>query len=421
MRAAFLLLLPSLAWANALDTFGFGPRASGMAGAMAAEARGWAAAHHNPAGIALSDDVEAAIGYGGAVMGLLINDQDARVTSPHGVSVGLNLPLHIKSATLALGLALYIPDQFVVRIQLVPTGEPHFALLDNNLDHIVVTPALSLRPVKWLSLGLGLTLLADAAGNGVNFDFGLIDGGLAGRGALDVSLPTRVAPVAGIWFSPLRWLRFGAAYRGAIDLGVHLDIVTHVDIAGAITGDALISLRAINLYTPHKVAVGAALDLSPDLTVSAEVDWVGWSYFTGAVPEMKVLVQLAISPPLIQALFPQPRFSDQWVPRVGAELRRHLGRWDFAGRLGYAFEPSPVPEQTGLTSFADNDRHVLTFGGSVALRELKVLPKGLKLDVALQTHTLEPRLTAKSRPFLGQGFSSSGWMIYLSAMLEARF
>jgi hypothetical protein len=139
------------------------------------------------------------------------------------------------------------------------------------------------------------------------------------------------------------------------------------------------------------------------------------------VPQMKVLVQLAISPPLIQAMFPQPRFSDQWVPRIGAELRRRRGRWDFAARLGYAFERSPVPEQTGLTSFADNHRHVLAFGGSFALRDLKVLPKGLKLDLALQVHDLEPRITAKSRPFLGQGFSSSGYLLFLSAMLEARF
>jgi long-subunit fatty acid transport protein len=415
------MFVPSPARANALDTFGFSPRATGMAGAMAAEATGYAAAHHNPGGIALADHVEAALGYGGAVMGLNLNDKNANVTSPHGLSIGLTLPLHIKSSTLALGLALYIPDQFVVRIQLQPAAEPHFALLDNNLDHLVVTPALAFRPLRWLSFGLGLTLLADAAGNGVTFDFGLVDGGLAGSGALDVSLPTRVAPVAGVWLSPLRWLRLGAAYRGAIDLGVNLDIVTNVNIAGSISGDALISLRAINLYTPHKVALGAAIDLSPDLTVSAEVDWAGWSYFTGAVPSLKVLVELAISPPLIQALFPQPHFIDQWVPRIGAELRRHWGPWDVAARLGYAWEKSPVPDQVGLTSFADNDRHILSFGGSFSRRGLPVLPRGLKLDLAMQVHDLEPRLTAKARPFLGQGFSSSGYMLYLSAMLEAKF
>ena len=265
--------------------------------------------------------------------------------------------------------------------------------------------------------------MADAAGNGVTFDFGLVDGGLAGRGQLDVALPTRAAPVAGIWISPKKWLRFGASYRGSIDLGLRLDILTNVDIAGVITGDALISLRAINLYTPHKVALGAAVDLSPDLTISAEVDWVGWSYFKGAVPDLKVLVRLAIAPPLVEVLFPEPHFNDQWVPRLGAELRRRLSpHLDFAARLGYAYERSPVPNQTGLTSFADNDRHIVSFGASLGLRDLiRVLPKPLSIDVALQVHDLEPRTTVKSTPYVGQGFSSSGYMLFLSAMLGARF
>jgi long-chain fatty acid transport protein len=418
-----LSLACATAHGNALDSFGFGPRATAMAGAQAADARGFVAAHHNPAGIALTDAVEAAVGYGGAVVGLTINGADARVTEPRGTSIGLAFPLKLRRMTVAFGLALYLPDQFVVRIQLQPASEPHFALLDNNLHHIVVTPAVALRPLPWLSLGIGATILADAAGNGVTFDFGLVDGGLAGRGALDVALPTRAAPVAGIWLSPRPWLRFGAAYRGEIDLGLRLDILTHVDIAGAITGDALISLRALNLYTPHKVALGAAADLSPDFTLSAELDWIGWSYFKGAVPDLKVLVNLTITPPLVDVLFPQPHFNDQWVPRIGAELRRRFGaHLDFAARLGYAYERSPVPDQTGLTSLADNDRHVLSLGAGLGLRDLiSILPKPLRLDVALQLHELEPRTTVKSRPFLGGSFSSGGWLLHLSAMLEARF
>src|SRR5262249_7231457 len=105
----------------------------------------------------------------------------------HGVSLGLALPFHLRrgrfDGVLAFGLALYIPDQYVVRIQLQPVTEPQFILYDNNLQHIVVTPALALRPLTWLSLGLGATILADAAGNGIHFDFGLKDGGLSSEAA----------------------------------------------------------------------------------------------------------------------------------------------------------------------------------------------------------------------------------------------
>jgi hypothetical protein len=395
-----------------------------MAGAVTADARGYAGAHHNPAGVALTDDIEAAIGYGGADAQLRLNGVDAGVTAPRGTSFGLALPLKLGPITVAFGLALYLPDQFIARIQLVPVSEPHFALLDNNLDHIVVTPVLALRLARWLSIGAGATLLADAAGNGITFDVGIVGGEKVGKGALDVSLPTRIAPVLGIAIAPARWLRVGAAWRGQIDLGLKLDILANVDLAGAITGNTLITLRAVNFYTPHKVSLGVALDATRELTLCASVEWLGWSAFTGAVPDLGVLVALGITPPLVDAAFPHPRFNDVWVPRFGGEYRHDLTpRVGMAARLGYAYERSPVPEQTGLTSFADNDRHVIALGVGVELRRLiSIVPKPVRFDVGLQVHALEPRTTRKDpRVFAGQGFRSEGYLVHAAATLEARF
>src|SRR5205814_10723576 len=98
-------------------------------------------------------------------------------------------------------------------------------------------------------------------------------------------LPARLPAVAGLSLMPLKWLRFGASYRGEVALGLKLDILANVNIAGAITGDTLISLRAVNFYTPHKVSLGAAAELGA-LTLHAQVDWLGWSWFTGAVPDL---------------------------------------------------------------------------------------------------------------------------------------
>ena len=113
-----------------------------------------------------------------------------------------------------------------------------------------------------------------------------------------------------------------------------------------------------------------------------------------------------------------------WIPRLGAELRRELTpRVGLAARLGYAYERSPVPEQTGLTSFADNDRHIVSTGIGVELRRLiSILPKPLRLDVGLQVHALEPRTTRKDpRLFAGQSFRSEGYLVHAAATLEARF
>ena len=411
------------AGANALDTFGFGPRAAAMAGAVTADARGPAAAFHNPAGVACTDDVQVALAYSYADMTLRLDGGDARVTTPRGTSLGLALPTHLGPVTAALGVALYLPDQFIFRIQLVPATEPHFALLDNNLQHVVAQPVLAFRFGPHVALGAGASILADAGGRGITFDVGIAGGNKVGQAAIDVSLPIRAAPVAGILVSPRPWMRLGAAYRGAIDLALALDILAHVDLPGAISGDTLISLVALDVYTPHTVTVGAAVDLGA-LTLSASLDWRDWSDFDQALADLKVRIGLAIAPALVTPSLPTPRFDDQWIGRLGAEVRRtltaHLG---LAARLGYAYVPSPVPPQTGLTSFADNDRHVIAFGAGLLLRDLlRILPKPLSLEVALQLHELAPRTTVKD-PHLtaSPGFTSSGTIVHVTAGLEARF
>jgi hypothetical protein len=421
---ALLLLVPSLARANVLDEFSFSARAEGMAGAVVSTTTGYAAAHHNPGGVALSPDFEAAIGYGGGVMALDINGKGAAITAPRGISVGLNLPFKIRSWRFALGVALYLPDQFVARIRLRPVAEPHFALLDNNVQHVVVTPVLSVSPAPWLSLGAGASVLADAAGNGITFDVGITAGQKVGKAALDVALPVRAAAVAGITVIPSRYVKFGAAYRGQLDLSLKLDVLANVDIAGVITGDTFITIRALNFFTPQKVSLGVAVEPHRKLTLSAEVDWLNWSAYTGALPDLRVLVGLSISPAIVEGLLPPTRFADIWVPRFGGEVRHDVHRKvGLSLRAGYAYSRSPVPDQTLLTSFADNHRHVVALGAGLELRDLiRVLEKPLRVDFAFQLHALEGRTTSKDpRFFPGQQLSSGGVIAHLAATLEGRF
>ncbi len=421
--AVAIVLVAAPARANAPDTFGFGPRIAGMAGAGTAEARGQAAAFHNPAGVALTDDIEAAVSYSYAGMLLKLDGADANVTTPRGTSLGLALPARLGPVTAAFGLAVYLPDQFIARIQLVPSTEPHFVLLDNNLQHVVAQPVVALRLGRYLALGGGASILADAAGRGVTFDVGIANGDKVGQAALDVALPVRAAPVVGVTVLPRPWLRLSAVYRGELDLGLSLAILAHVDLPGAISGDTLISLAAVNFYTPHTVSAAAAVDVGA-LTLTAELDWLKWSDFLRALPDLHVTIGLGIAPPLVPPSLPTVRFGDQYIARLGAELRRTLSpHLDLAGRLGYAFVPSPVRPQTGLTSFADNDRHVVSIGAGLSLRQLvSILPKPLSLEVALQLHELEARATAKDAKVTSSpGFTSSGTIVYVTAGVEARF
>jgi long-chain fatty acid transport protein len=420
-RIVFLITLcAARAGADPFDTFGFGARAAAMAGAATAVARGAAGAHGNPAAIVLGDFAEVTLGWGYGRMALSLNGRPADTLDVHGLDLGVALPFHLFDVPWAFGVALYLPDQFVARLQLIPATEPHFVLLDNDVHRLVAEPAISVRPLPWLALGVGLSLFTDVAGNGIQFDVGVSQNGPMGQGALDVNLPSRIAPYAGVMVMPTDYLRFGATYRSPLDLSLRLGIVANVDVADVVTGDAIIDIRAINFYTPRRLTFGAAVDVLPDLTVTAELAWVNWRGFHGGAPDVRILVDLGITPPLMQTLFPADAFQNTFLPRFGVEWRAGLTDLDLVLRSGYAFEPSPVPSQSGLTSFADNDRHIFALGGGIKFHAFEpVLTRPVALDVAIQWHHLVERLTVKDQAvFPGGAFSSGGNILRGSVTLS---
>ena len=418
-----VLAVPAAAHAESFDSFGFGARSSAMAGAGAADTRGAAAAHTNPAGVASAKDPEVMLGWSFGHMALELSGRDARVLDAHGTDVGLAIPVEIGGMTHAFGLALYLPDQFVARLQLIPATEPHFVRLDNDVHRIVAEPVYSLKLSPYVSLGAGVSVLTNVAGNGITFNVGVVSGEKVGESALDVSMPTSVTPLVGVLITPTPRVRLAGTYRGELDLGLKLDILANVDIADVVVGDALISLRAINYFTPHRATAALAVDVTEELTVTGELTFQAWSRFRGGVPDLKVLVALGISPPLVEALFPEDDFEDTWTPRVGAEWKTRLGPTDFAVRLGYAYEPTPVPDQTGLTSFADNDQHVIGFGAGLTLRAFEpILTRPVTFDIGAQWHHLKSRLTIKDQTmFPGETFQSDGEIVRGSATMTVAF
>jgi long-subunit fatty acid transport protein len=421
--AALALLASRGAAADPLDTFGFGARASGMAGAVTAASTGAAAAHANPAAVALAKHPELTLGWGYGAVALELDGRDAQLLDAHGTDVGLAIPFRIGSVSTAFGLALYLPDQFIARIQLIPATEPHFVLLDNDVHRIVVEPVLSIRPLPWLSIGGGVSLLADAAGRGVSFEVGVEGGEPVGESALDVALPTRAAPLAGLLVMPHERIRLGLTYRGEVDLSLRLAILADVDVAGVVAGDVLIDVRSISYYTPQRLTGGLAVDVLPDLTLSADVAWIDWSSFDGSIPDLRLLINLGIAPPLVETLFPEEGFHDVVVPRVGFEWRVAGRRLDLALRGGWAFEASPVPAQVGLTSFADNDRHVFALGAGVRFRAFDpILTRPISLDLGLQWHHLRDKLTIKDQTaFPGRSFTSGGDMLRAGLTMSVEF
>lgn len=414
-----LLLSATAARANPLETFGWTPRGQALAGSLVADPTGIAGAFYNAAGPALAAHPRLALGWGGAGIRARLDALDPRPQSPHGTSLGLVLPVRFFRATFALGAAFYLPDQSLARIHFQPSSAPQLFRLEGNLHHLVLHVTVAMR-IGWFALGGGASVLADAEGPGVRFDVGILGGEKTGRASVDVNLPIRAAALVGLWLNPHKRVRLGLQFRDKLDLRLRLDILANVRVTDAISGDALVSLRSASFYTPRKIAVGVSFDLPRQIALHLAYDWLDWSAYRAAVPELRVLVALAISPSLIDALVPQAPFVDAHAVRLGLERPWQLGeRVTLTGRLGYAFESTPVPEQQGLTSFADSDRHTLSLGAGLQLsRLIPFLPRPIKIEGALSVVLLPERQHRKVAPLVGQGFSSSAQLYAGSLMLE---
>jgi long-subunit fatty acid transport protein len=210
-------------------------------------------------------------------------------------------------------------------------------------------------------------------------------------------------------------------YRGELALDLLLDILANVEVAGVVTGDVLVSIRATNYFTPARLSGGLAVDVTPDLTVEADLIWNQWSHYPAAA-NLAVLVALDLQPPLVATPPPPSFFTDTVGGRMSIEYR-HPGRTEVVARAGAAWIPSPVPVQVGQTNYADGDRRLLSAGVGIRLADwAPILTRPIDLDLAVQWHSIASQLTLKElEPTPGQAFSSGGDIVHGTASATVRF
>jgi len=409
-------LLAGTAAADPLDELGFGAAATGMASARTAIATGAEAAHANPAGVARGDAVEALIGYSYAWNHLSIDGHDAGVTDARGTSMGLAIPIELGGVRVGAGVAVYLPDQFLARIQLTPISEPSFVRFATQQQRIVVEPVAAID-LGDVAIGAGASLLADARSRDLTFDVGGTASKHSGTASLDLALPLRAAPLVGVWWRALPDLELAATFRGELSLDLALDIRANVDVPGVVSGDALVSLRSASYYTPMRGALAAAYRPSADAVYTAELGFERWHALGSGAPDLKVAIDLDVAPPLVASLQPPAHFHDIPTVRLGTE--RTYGRWALRG--GLAWLPSPVPAQTGITSFADGDRYVLAAGVGRRVTS-SWLAEPIELDVGIVAQHVAHALVVKDVALQpGGAFSSGGDIVQGSASARVRF
>lgn len=426
------LLTPAPARASTFDHFGFNPRGMAMGGALTAAADDYTATFYNPA--ALGADKRVSFGFGLTLTmpdlfvdrGKADSNRPTALPSEHiGLTLGWLRPLGgVFDDRVAIGLAIYIPLSRVVAVQGLDPTVPQFYMFQNLQEKLQFLAGVSGDPVPWLSLGLGVSILANLTGSAtMALD---IANARFERREFGVDLKPAIAVLAGVHVRPAPGLALGLSWRGSNSISFGLP----VDVREEEALTLLLDVAQTVLWAPHQLSAGISYT-APELglTVAADLTIAMWSEAPDPSPRLSVDIggDLLEAFGLDSALDLSTRtsaidlgFTDTFTPRLGVEYQPL--HW-LKLRTGYFFRPTPAPRQAATTSYLDNDAHVFGFGaGFVFADPLEVHPTPVELDIAAQLTHLPRRTVLRDDPRDPVGDLSHGGNLWtFSASVSHRY
>lgn len=375
LAATLCLALP--AHASAPDLFGYGARSQALAGATVSDTRGHAAVYANPAGLAFERQTSVALGYQFTTLDLTLDGQAADARDATATMIGFDLPLPLGGwleDRLALGAGFVIPTNSVLVADIPRPGDPDFVLVGNRAQTVSLQAALGVRIIDGLALGVGFIALSALDGA---IDVAPNAEGRIGSQARD-QLIADYSPIVGLMARLPAGFAVGAVWRAESAARFVLPITA--DLGGSFPLPIpTLQIEGVAQYDPERID-GELSWKSATWRAAAGASFARWSAYP--IP----IVYTAV--PEDFPAQPTPDFEDIVEYRAGLEFTPTVGDAGLAARAGYRFAPTPTPEQTGLYSLLDSDRHLLTLGGGVE-------GWGLRLDIALQWHLMAERSHTK--------------------------
>lgn len=394
-RSAAHALLLGLAWlaasggalATEASTFGVGPRSRALAGAGATQDSGAESSFVNPAALALAERPTITAGYGFRRAWLYWQrrgdaEQRGDAAAVSLSELGFTLPLPLFELPLVLGFVSSSADGSVARARLPLAEEPQFPRFSANPRAVDFDLALGLRAAHWLSLGLGVRALSSLSGTTEV----VRDKKTTSTSVTDTLDPV-LAPLAGITAkladTSVAWVA-RAPLRA--DFNMHLSAVD----LGA-TQLPPLELAGVAAYDPWTFVLELSQKLG-SVTVLASGEY---QRFRDAPPLLPATVRCPAERADCGALKEEPanfhdtvnvRFAAFWRVRLRRGAEAHLS-------AGYAFMPTPIPEQTSDGNLLDNSRHRLALGYGV---ELDAPLPPLALDAAFNFDQLSSRTSHKA-------------------------
>lgn len=441
---AAALLSASSAYAANVETMGIGTMNTGQAGAVSAYCDNVFAAYYNPAGLSLLAkptltvstmvydaqikvydwQVKGAIAPNNKVAAGPVDYESDKmvIASP---SMGFAMPVNDK---VTLGVAAYTPYGLHVTWDKDPAKSPSSAYAwESYYGRVAVTPTLAYKVSDKLSVGVGVSLgrsiseagktveYSDAVKAGLNakaaatgaaadikaaFGATLLDGSQI---KMETTDDFNYSFNVGVMYRPIEQLSFGLTYRGRSDGDFEGDVKVTGAAGGTRDLDGTVTMKYDH---PEQVQGGVRWFANDKLSVEADVTWTGWSVNKDQNEFAEIYIaEMGGNVPM--AFYHDRDWEDTTAYRLGVSYKATDA---VVLRAGYAYDPSPVPDETFEFGWPDTDRNMYSLGAGWKINERWML------DAVLQ-HIIstEKRVTAGGSTELNHNYDgvySPGAQVY---------
>lgn len=387
LGGAMVLVEAAPAAASPQEVIGFGYRSIGMGTTGVAAAEGVDAVYANPALLSASRELTLELGLMGASFALEAEGPglgEPLTAYPRffANTIGGLIPLPFGGLLrdrVTIGLGFVTPTDVVVRGRILYPEKPQMIFAD-RVQSVAVQAGLGIDIGHGLRIGGGFMALAALTGS---VTVATDASGRIGT-VVEDTLVASFAPLTGVSYE---WsdYRIGVSYRG--ELVGRFNVVIEAENLGQLEIPPL-NISGVAQYDPHMIAVGLS-QIEGETRWALGVSFKLWQLYPGPA-EATVRCEDAPEPdaPCEAGTPADPAFQPTVAPRVGAERRFPVSRdATLAVRGGYAFEPSPAPEQVGRTNYFDNHRSVFSVGWGARFDA----PLAFGLDGYLQLQWLHDR------------------------------
>jgi long-chain fatty acid transport protein len=343
-----------------------GARAVGLGGAFVAQASDPSAIFFNPAGLAYQSGINI-MGGGTFVMPSISFKGPAPSTTETKMESQIFFPPNLYG-TYALnnkwvvGIGLFTPyglgsewnKDWVGRAISVKT----------SIQTFYINPTVSYKISDQLAVGVGLSYIYGTVS--LSKRVVIPPAGVNGTLSLDGN-GTGIGYNIGVLCKPTEKLSLGASFRSLTKLefsgdAKFSDMLTLAPFFPGGTGKATLPM-------PADVFVGAAYQITSDLTVEADFQFVGWSSYD------QLVINLPTGPAAPAQLGGQPlqktqtqikKWDDGYLGRLGAEYRYNDR---FAFRAGLIYDISPQPASKMEPMLPDADRIDVSIGAGYKINQ----------------------------------------------------